>query len=325
MKVLVTGASGFLGSGVVPALLECGHEVRCLVRAQSDTERIQGLDWERVEGDILDRDSLDLAMSGCQGVIHLAGTSDWMEIGRESTWASIVDGTHLTLEAAREAGCERFVFVSTISSINGSDAPVLMTEETECTLPLEHPAFLYVKAKIAAEVLCREVAQDGFGVVIANPPETYGPNDTDLITARNLINLYQSKPVLVTRGGALVGYIDDVARGIVAALEKGRSGERYVLGGENCHVPVLARTMFDILGENRRIIRLPNWLVRLITFLGSRLHLPLPYNPLIIPYATRFWHFDTQKARRELGVEFRGLRESLTPTLQWLRESRRIG
>ncbi len=325
MRVLVTGASGFLGHGVVRAALAAGHEARCLLRPTSDTSRIDGLAWERATGDMLDPASLARAMRGAGGVVHLAGISDWMEIDSPEMIRTTVEGTRNVLAAARAEGLHvRVVYVSSISAVNGTLEPVVQDESTPCTLPLDEPAFVFVRAKLAAEAVCLEAARAGQPVVIVNPPETYGPNDTALITSRNLINLWKSRPALVSKGGVLIGYLDDVARAMILALEKGRPGERYILGGENRTIPDIARTMFRMLGARRRVVEGPRWLAFLFTRVMTALRIPLPYNPLIVPYAVRYWWFDTSKARRELGAEFRGLEAALEPTLAWLRSTGRL-
>ena len=162
-------------------------------------------------------------------------------------------------------------------------------------------------------------------VVIVNPGEVYGPNDTALITACNLIDFAKSKPVLVCNGGTSVVYVDDVALAIVRAMEKGKPGERYILGGENLTVRQLAELCLerpraeeeDRSGAERGLEghRPPS---------ATTLHIPLPFNPHVVPYATRFWFMDSSKAQRELGVSFRPARATLEPTLAWLRESGRI-
>ncbi len=321
MRVLVTGASGFLGSAVVAALVENGYIVRCLVRSGSNVQRIQHLKWERSEGNILDKESVVKSAKNCQAIIHLAGTSDWEKITSQDMWATIVNGTSSVLYAAKKEHCQRVVFVSSMSAINGSDNPTLMNESTDCTLPKSEPAFEYIRAKQAAEKLCLDAVAKGLDVVIANPPETYGPDDIDLITAKNLIDLYKSNPVLVSKGGGLIGYIDDVAQAIVAVFTKGKTGERYVLGGNNNDFLTLVTTMFDILGEKRKIILMPTFIIRIMTALAVFFNIKIPYNPLIIPYATRYWYFDTSKSQKELGVKFRDLRETLKPTLLWLKKT----
>jgi dihydroflavonol-4-reductase len=124
----------------------------------------------------------------------------------------------------------------------------------------------------------------------------------------------------VCAGGTAIVHVEDVAKGIVAALEKGRSGERYILGGENLTVRELAELTLRILKRNTRVIQLPNSVIRFIAWLGRQLRLPLPFNPQVIPYATRYWFMDNTRARNELNVRFRSPEETLRPALQWLLE-----
>ena len=321
MRILVTGASGFIGASVIQVLCNQGFQVCCLVRSTSNIQRIEHLNWQRFEGDTLDYNSVVKAMRGCDGIIHLAGTSDWNKISSKDMWSSIVNGTKNVFKAAKSEGCRRAVFVSSMSAVNGSNSPELMNETTPCSLPKNEPAFEYVRAKQTSEKNCLGLSDNNFKVIIVNPPETYGPNDINLITAKNLIDLYSSKPTLVPKGGSLIGHVDDVAQGIVAAYVKGRAGERYILGGENTDFFNLVTTLFNILEEDRRIIVVPTFLMRTLTKICVKLNLTLPYNPIIIPYATRYWYFDTSKASKELGIEFRNLRETLKPTVAWLKEA----
>jgi dihydroflavonol-4-reductase len=197
-----------------------------------------------------------------------------------------------------------------------------MDEATACTLPLHK--YVYAKAKREVEALCVEAARGGLPVMIVNPAEVYGPEDTSLITACNLIDFAKSSPVMICTGGTSVVHVDDVARGIIAALEKGKPGERYILGGENLTIKQLAELTLELLGQKKAIWTLPNGLIRTVAKVGGALRIPLPFNPAVIPYATLFWFADNAKARRELGVTFRSARETLAPTVAWLRESGRV-
>ncbi|MBD2385957.1 NAD-dependent epimerase/dehydratase family protein [Cylindrospermum sp. FACHB-282] len=318
MRVFVTGGNGFLGSSVVRTLVDKGYKVRCLLRSTSNTSRIDGLPIERVLGDIHDLSSVEAGMIDCDAVIHLAGISDWKEVTSSRMHESIVVGTQNVLNTAVKLEQRRFVYISTISAVNGTNRPVLQNEDTPCTLNLNQ--FAFVKAKREAEALCFNAASLGASAIVVCPPETFGPNDIDLITSQNLINWYKQLNVLVSKGGVSVGYVDDVAVGIVAALERGRPGNRYILGGENVTVKQIAALMFDILGEKRNIIEIPNPIINLVTKVACSLHIPLPYNPEVVPYATRFWFMDNSKTVKELGVSFRSVREALIPTLAWLKE-----
>ena len=121
--------------------------------------------------------------------------------------------------------------------------------------------------------------------------------------------------------GTSVVYVDDVATGIIAALEKGKAGERYILGGDNLLLKELAELTLDLLGQKKTILTLPNPLIRGIAKIGQTFHLPLPFNPAVIPYAVRYWLMNNTKARNELGIDFRSARETLTPTLRWLQDA----
>ena len=322
MKVLVTGGNGFIGSVVVRMLLAAGHAVRCLLRPTSQTERIDGLAYERVEGDVRDAASISRGMQGCDAAIHLASLSAWDLIDSPLMNEVVEGGTRNLLDAARARPGTRVVFVSSILAINGSAEPHTFDETAAWSL--DDRQLTYSRSKRAAEALCQQAVKDGVDVVIVNPGEVYGPNDTALITACNLIDFAKSSPVLVCDGGTSVAYVDDVALAIVRAMEKGRRGERYILGGENLTVKQLAEQCLALLGQNKRVLKFPNALIRLVAAVGTKLHIKLPFNPHVIPYATRYWFMDSSKAQRELGVSFRSARDSLAPTLLWLKESGRI-
>jgi dihydroflavonol-4-reductase len=320
--VLVTGASGFIGSAIVRTLLEHGYPVRCLLRSTSKTERLAGLAVERAEGDVRDRASLQKAVAGCAGVIHAAGLSSWDQIASPAMKEVTEGGTRNMLEAAREVGVRKFVYVSTAAAINGSDEPRVFDETA--SFELEGTTLTYALHKRAAEKICLSFNAEGLPVTIINPPETYGPNDVDMITAGNLVDVAKSSPVMVCSGGTIVGHVDDVALGAVRAFERGRPGERYILGGENRTVRELAVLTLELLGQRKRIVVLPNAVIRGAAKGALALHLPFPINPRVIPYATRYWFMDSSKATRELGVTFRPARDCLAPTVAWLKQAGRI-
>jgi dihydroflavonol-4-reductase len=182
----------------------------------------------------------------------------------------------------------------------------------------------YAHAKHRAELIAAAAVAARTDVVIVNPAEVYGPGDTTLATAGNLIDFATSTPVLVCRGGTGVVHVDDVAAGIVAALERGRTGERYILSGENLTIRQLAELVVRLLGRRVSIIAIPNGPVRALSRLAIRWKLHVPYNPHVVPYATRFWFVDASKARRELGAVFRPAAETIRSTLEWLIESGRL-
>jgi dihydroflavonol-4-reductase len=319
MRVFVTGGHGFIGSAVVRALLARGDEVRCLLRPASDASRLDGLPVERATGDVRDEVALARGLSGCDAAVHLACPSSWNALRSPELPEVVVRGTRLLLDACGRQGVRRVVYVSSVMAIGASEEPRVLDERCLSPVPVTH--FPYVRAKRAAEVLCRRAADEGLGVVVVNPGEVYGPRDTALVTAGNLLDFARSSPVLACRGGATVAHVDDVAEGIVAALDRGRPGERYILGGENVTVRELAALTLEILGRRARILTVPRGLLRPLAWAGRTFPLPLPFNPEVVPYATLFWFMDNARARGELGVSFRSARETLASTLAWLIEA----
>ncbi len=322
MNVLVTGGNGFIGSVVVRTLVAEGHKVRCLLRETSKTDRLDGVTYERAIGDVRDAASITEAASGCDAIIHLASLSAWDQIDSPLMDEVVEGGTRNVLATAKATPGTRVVFVSSILAVNGSDRPKQFDEASVWTVPDAH--LKYSRCKRRAEAMCMAAVREGVPVIIVNPGEVYGPNDTALITACNLIDFAKSKPVLVCSGGTSVVYIDDVALAIVRALEKGRVGERYILGGDNLSVQDLAKLSLELLGQKKTILKVPNAVIKAIATIGTRFRLPLPFNAHVIPYATKYWFMSNAKAKRELGVEFRSARETLGPTLDWLRQTGRI-
>ncbi|MBV9580416.1 MAG: NAD-dependent epimerase/dehydratase family protein [Chloroflexi bacterium] len=322
MRVFVTGGNGFIGSVVVRRLVQRGDAVRCLLRARSSTRRIDDVPFERVTGDVREITSLREGISGCDAIVHLAGLSAWRDINSASMPDVVVGGTRNVLQAAQVAHHPRVVCISSSVAVNGTSAPVVHIESSPCTLDLA--GYIYARAKRDAEAVCRQAALDGLAVSIVNPCEVYGPYDTGMVTAGNLVDFANSWPALVCGGGTSVAYVDDVADGILAALERGRPGERYILGGDNLSIRQLAAMTLDLLGQHKPILKLPNPLIRGLAAAGPRLHIPLPFEPAVIPYATLYWFMDNRKAREELGVHFRPAQDVLRPTLKWLAESGHI-
>jgi dihydroflavonol-4-reductase len=323
VKVFVTGGNGFIGSQLVRRLVSSGHQVRCLLRATSRTERIDDLSVERACGDARDLASVRTAIEGCDGTIHLATPSSWEDDASSGLTEIVEQGTRHVLEAAAVLRDHRVVFVSSTAAINGSATPRIFDERSEFTL--DDPALVYAHAKHRAEICAREMFEcRAVQVITVNPAEVYGPGDTALVTAGNLIDFVKSTPVLVCRGGTSVVHVEDVAAGIIAALEKGQPGERYILGGENLTIRRLAELCLELVGRRAAIFTIPNSVVRVVSRAAIRFRIPVPYNPHVVPYATRYWFVDNTKARRDLGVTFRDARETIGSTLDWLRATGRV-
>lgn len=320
-RVFVTGASGFIGSRVARELIARGCEVRCLLRPSSKTHRLAGLRYEVQQGDLADRAALDAGAAGCDAVIHLACASAWSEL--RSLGPRIdsiaVDGTRNVLLAAQKAGVRRFVHVSSAVAVNGSEDPSVFDEASP--YELEGRGLAYSMAKRRAEALVLSYAERGIDAVIACPAEVYGPGDDGLVTAGALLDILRSHTPIACDGGTSIAHVDDVAQGIVAALFRGRPGERYILGGQNLTVHELTRMVLRLSGRKDSVIAVPNdalfELVRLMREAG----MPSPISEDVLEYATLYWFMDSDKARRELGYAPRDAEKTLSSVVNWLADS----
>jgi dihydroflavonol-4-reductase len=316
--ILVIGGTGFIGSRVVQQLLAAGHSVRCLIRASSRIDRLEGLSLNQVVGDLRDSESLVRAAEGCGSIIHLGGISAWADIDSPEMFPVVVEGTRNVLQAAEKCQIKRVVYVSSAAAMGPCDASLPRDEKA----PFDGrrtAGMIFLVAKREAARLCLVAASRGIATVIVRPVEVYGPGDRDLITASNLIGMLKSSPVLVCTGGTSIVHVDDAASGIVRAWEQGRSGEVYLLGGDNLNHSDLARLLLELANRRATILRIPNLLLRIGAATAKRYRLPFPVPVGVVPYATRYWFVDSRKARTELGLTFRSARETIADTLQWIR------
>ena len=317
MRIFMTGGNGFIGSVVARRLVERGASVVLLLRETSQVDRIADLPFERVPGDVRDGESLRRGMRGCDATIHLAAPGGWEADDPTLMTHVLEDGTRNVLDAAAGLRSHRVVFVSSTAAVSAASEPIVFDERSPFSVP--DSSLHYAFAKHRAEAVAQEAHANGVDVVTVNPAEVYGPGDTALATAGNLLDFAKSKPVFVCRGGTSIVHVDDVASGMLAALDRGRSGERYILGGENLTIRELARLTLELVDRRSPIITVPNRVVRALARGAIRLRIPVWFNPHVVPYATWYWFVDNAKARRDLGVSFRSARETIGSTIQWLR------
>ena len=234
MKVLVTGSTGFVGANLVEGLIAAGHTVRALHRASSRLDALDGLRYESVVGDVLDPASLSAAMEGVDWVFHVAAVADyWRQDGAARLYQVNVEGTRHVLEAALSAGVGRVVFTSSAASLGvpTGDNGALLDESA--TFNLSPGLAPYGHSKYLAEALAYEFVARGLEVVIVNPTVILGPKDLNLISGSLIREVHRRRVPVIPPGG--VNYVDvaDVVAGHIAAAERGRPGERYILGAHN--------------------------------------------------------------------------------------------
>lgn len=324
MTTLVTGASGFVGSAVVRALLARGERVRVLLRAASDRRNVEGLDVELALGDLRDRESLRAALAGCRHLFHVAALYRLWVPRPADLYEANVEGTRRLLEEALRAGVERVVYTSSVATLGARPDGAPADEETPSSLADRIGP--YKRSKFLAEDLARELARErGLPLVIVNPSTPVGPRDVKPTpTGRTVLDAAAGRMPAYVDTGLNVVHVDDVAEGHLLALERGRQGERYVLGGEDM-------TLRSILGEIARragrppprLELRPRWLLPAARVAQGWARLRGGREPRLTLDALRMaekpMYFSSEKARRELGYRPRPAASALEDALAWFR------
>lgn len=319
-RALVTGATGLVGANVVEALNRAGWDVRILRRPTSRLDALEGLEYEEAIGDILDEASLLAAMRGVDVVFHVAGAADYWRKGPEHLYRINVDGTRTVVQSALKARVDRLVFTSSVSAVGPAPDPGHPVDERHFySLPPE--VFPYGHSKWLAEQEVQKGVAAGLDAVIVNPSIVVGPRDAHLTTGSLFQNMRRGLPV-VPRGGSGVVDARDVALGHLAAAERGRTGERYILSAENLSHMALARRIAEAMDVRPPLVEVPPWLVPPIAALfdlGRALRLPLPADGRTIRLSTYWFYVDNRKSREELGMTYRPVRAAVADALVWLR------
>jgi dihydroflavonol-4-reductase len=256
MKAFVTGATGFVGSHVAHVLAEQGADLRLLVRSGSDPKNIQQLNADRVVGDLCDPESIDRAMAGCDVVFHVAADYRLWVRDPAQMYRANVEGTRTILQAARKNRVRRVVYTSSVATMGFTvkNDPV----DESSPVSLENMIGHYKRSKYMAEEVALAAGRDGIDVVVVNPSTPVGEQDIKPTpTGRIVVDFLKKKfPAYVDTGLNLVD-VRECARGHVAALEKARSGERYILGGENLTLKQILDKLAAITGLPSPRVRLP--------------------------------------------------------------------
>jgi dihydroflavonol-4-reductase len=256
LLAFVTGATGFLGSHVARVLAEQGAQLRLLVRPTSDLRNIADLNAERVEGDLRDPASIEKALAGCDALFHVAADYRLWVQDPEQMYRSNVEGTRALLEAARRQGVRRVVYTSSVATMGFSSNGALADENSPVSLAdmIGH----YKRSKFMAEQVAFEAARSGVDVVVVNPTTPMGERDLKPTpTGRLVVDFLKRKfPAYVDTGLNLVD-ATECARGHLQALEKGRAGERYILGGENLTLKQILDRLGAITGLPSPKVKLP--------------------------------------------------------------------
>lgn len=327
MRALVTGATGFVGAAVVRALVSSGWSVRALVRSTSSRINVQGLAIEIAVGDLTDRASLGTALADCTALFHVAadyrlGTRDPALLYRNN-----VDGTANVLEAARNARVERVVYTSSVATIGLPSDGSPGTEESP--VALQDMIGHYKRSKFLAEELVRKAAQGGFPAVIVNPSTPVGPGDVKPTpTGQMVLDAARGRTPAYVDTGLNIVHVDDVAAGHLLAFAHGRSGERYILGGEDLSLREILTQIAHLTGHKPPRVRLPHGVVLPLAFIaegfGKISGRALRLSVEAVRMARKRMFFSSAKARAELGYRSRPAVDALSDAVRWFDQHGRL-
>src|SRR5438270_12873115 len=317
---LVTGATGFVGSAVARALLARGHRVRVLARPNSDRRNLAGLAVENAEGAMEDPSSLARAVGECRYVYHAAADYRIWVPDPAPMFRANVEGTQDLLTAALEAGTERVVYTSSVASL-GLVAGGSADEETPSSI--DDMIGPYKRSKFAAEEVVRELVRErGLPVVIVNPSTPVGPGDIKPTpTGRLIVEAARGQMPAFVDTGLNIVHVDDVAEGHLAAAEKGRIGERYILGGENMTLAEILAEVAQAVGRRPPWLRVPHRVLFPVAVgaeLAARITGRDPFVTLDgVRMSRKKMYFRSEKASRELGYTPRPARQAIADAVGW--------
>jgi len=325
---LVTGASGFVGSAVVRVLIASGYRVRALVRSTSPRANLDVAGLEIVESDIRNERAVTAAAAGARYVFHVAADYRLWARDPEQIVRNNVDGTRAVLRAAQAAGVERIVYTSSVATLrlNPDGAPA----DERAALSEAEAIGAYKRSKASAESLALRMAvDDGLPLVVVNPSTPVGPRDLrPTPTGRIVVEAASGRiPAFVDTGLNLV-HVDDVASGHLLALQRGRTGERYILGGENLTLARILAMIADLSGRAAPKLRLARGVVYPIAFAAETIARFTGREPLAtldgLRMAKHRMYFTSAKAQAELGYRARPAIEALRDAIAWFRQAQMI-
>ncbi len=329
MKYLITGATGYIGVQLAKRLAGEGHTVHALYRSESKTAELKNIEGIKlVKGDILFPESLKEAVRGCNGVFHVAALAKPWDKNPQTFYQYNVQGALNVFDAARKAGAFRIVFTSTAGVISPSNG-----KPSDEYTPRSVDFFTdYERSKAQAEEKAVDLSKAGMEIVIVNPTRVYGPGQlSDSNGVTRMVKLYLKGKFRTLPGdGKSIGnyvYIDDVIDGHIRAMEQGRAGERYILGGDNVSFNDFFNLLSDLTGKSGKLYKIPIPVMNLAArFMEVRANLtgtpPLLTPPWVKKYLYN-WELSSEKAKRDLGYEYTPIEVGLGKTIDWILRNRR--
>lgn len=319
MRVFVTGATGFVGANLVRLLLKQGYQVRVLVRPQSVRDNLQGLEVEIITGDLQDS-AIAKSMRGCQALFHVAAHYSLWRTEQQQLYRSNVLGTRNILKAARDAGVERTVYTSSVAAIGVPSSGAIATEAYQS--PIEKLIGAYKQSKYLAEQEAYHAIESGQDIVIVNPSTPIGPWDVKPTPTGDMILrfLRRQMPFYLNTGLNLI-HVQDVAQGHILALDKGKTGERYILGNRNMTLQEILAHLARMTGLPEPSGHLPAWIPLTVAWVDECLLGPLGKTPSVplagVKMARQKMFYDASKAVQELGLPQTDIDLALQEAVDW--------
>lgn len=323
MKVLITGATGFVGSWLSQKLIHEGHEVSALIRNPNSLGLLEGMDVRLVKGDILDLGSLKSSMQGIETVFHLAGHIGYRRSERPLMEKVNVEGTTNVLNAVAGSSVKRLIHMSSVVAVGASfDGQAPLNEDSPYNLTSRNWGYFETKREAEKRVISA-VDSGKVEAVIVNPSTIYGPGDFTKSSRKVQLKVAQGRFRFYTSGGVSVASIEDVVDGLWKACLKGRSGQRYILAGENLRI----RDLFALIAKAAHVSapdkRIPDWIVKTLGHYGDfmeRIGSRGPVNSESAEASILYHWFDSSKAVRELGYQMTPAHASVSGSVQWAKE-----
>jgi dihydroflavonol-4-reductase len=327
MRILVTGGSGFLGSHIVRLLCAADHSVRVTHRPGDDLRLLHGLAVEVMACDLLDEAGTRRAVEGVEAVIHVAALVTFQPRLYALQRRVNVEGTALLLQAARDAGVRRFLYTSTVNTLGIPEAGQVGDEQTPYNW--QRWRLGYMESKRAAQELVLRAAATGLHALSVLPGTMFGPGDLNF-NAGTYVRLCARGVLLAApAGGTSVVHVEDVARGHLLALDRGATGERYILGGENLTYRQLFGLIAAEVGRRPPLFTLPPGPLRALGRIADRLHhwtaVRAAFSEGVAVAGASELFYSSGKAQRELGYSHRPARQAVADAVRWYRQQRLLG
>ena len=324
MKALVTGATGFVGAAVARALLGNQWQVRVLARKGSDRRNLEQLAVDVVEGDLTDAGSLQRAAQGCEALFHVA--ADYRLGARDPSqlYRANVDGTRNILDAARRGGVQRIVYTSSVATIGIPGDGTPGDEQTPNSI--DNMIGHYKRSKYLAEEVVRAAAREGLSVVIVSPSTPVGPGDLKPTpTGQLVLDAAAGRMPAYVDTGLNIVHVDDVANGHLLAYQRGKAGERYILGGQDMSLREILAMIAHLVGRKPPRVRLPYGVVLPIAYIAEGFAKLTGRSGRItlegVRMSRKVMFFSSAKAVRELGYVWRPPAQAFEDAIGWFRDN----